>query len=101
MGQSSITIWDLTRLLPLGNAGEIVLHVATCALGILYWAFGLGGYFKGALGSPARIALVIAGALLIWPNLWISLGGLVLGGVVLVPRIAPRNGVPRSLEIDG
>jgi TRAP transporter 4TM/12TM fusion protein len=88
-------------LLLIGNAGEIVLHVATCALGIFYWAFGLEGYFKKPIGPLARIMLVIAGALLIWPSLWISLGGLVLGGVVLVPRIAPRDGVTRSLEIDG
>lgn len=88
-------------LLLIGNPGEIVLHVATCALGILYWAFGLEGFFKQALGPLARIALITAGALLIWPNLWISLGGLVLGGAVLVPRFAPRNGIPRSVEIDG
>ncbi|GMQ76347.1 MAG: TRAP transporter permease [Gammaproteobacteria bacterium] len=90
-------------LLLIGNAGTIVLSVATAVLGVFYWAFGLEGYFKGPLGFIARTALIIAGALLIWPNLWISLGGLVLGGVVVVPRIAPRNGggVPRSLEIDG
>jgi TRAP transporter 4TM/12TM fusion protein len=88
-------------LLLIGNAGSIILHVATCILGILYWAFGLEGYFKQPLGIAARAILITAGALLIWPNLWVSLGGLVMGGAVLLPRFAPRNGVPRSVEIDG
>ncbi|MFV2089465.1 MAG: TRAP transporter large permease subunit, partial [Pseudomonadales bacterium] len=90
-------------LLLIGSAGTIVLSVGTAVLGVLYWAFGLEGHFKQPLGYISRATLVIAGGLLIWPNLWVSLGGLVLGGVILVPRIAPRNGsgVPRSLEIDG
>jgi TRAP transporter 4TM/12TM fusion protein len=88
-------------LLLIGNAGEIVLHVATCALGIFYWSFGLEGYFKQPLGVLARAALVVAGALLIWPDLWVSLGGLVLGGTVLVPILAPGIRRSRKLEIDG
>ena len=86
-------------LLLLGGAGDIVLHVTTCVLGIAYWAFGLEGWFRGPLGPARRALLMAAGALLIWPDLWMSVGGLVLGGAVLVPALAaPRvaPGVVRS-----
>ncbi len=90
-------------LLLIGHPGTIVLSVGTAILGVLYWAYGLEGHFKGPIGFIGRAVLIISGGLLIWPNLWVSLGGLVMGGAVLVPRIAPRSGggVPRTVEIDG
>jgi len=88
-------------LLMIGTAGEIVLHVLTCVVGILYWAFGLEGHFHRSLGPIARTMLVVAGAMLIWPSFWISLSGLVLGGSVLAPRYVSRSAERRGFQVDG
>jgi TRAP transporter 4TM/12TM fusion protein len=88
-------------LLLLGGAGDIVVHVSTCALGIGYWAFGLEGWFRGPLGPVRRALLLAAGALLIWPDLWLSLTGLVLGGAVLVPALAAPRAAPGVVRSGG
>jgi len=88
-------------LLMIGSAGEIVLHVTTCVIGILFWAHGLEGHFHRNLGPLARVLLIAGGAMLIWPDFWISLAGLVAGGAVLVPGYAARRAERRAFEVDG
>jgi TRAP transporter 4TM/12TM fusion protein len=85
-------------LLMIGSAPDIVLHIATCAIGIVYWAFGLEGWFRGPLPALPRAALLLAGAMLIWPSVWISLAGLAIGAVILAPAAVawPRAGPARS-----
>jgi TRAP-type uncharacterized transport system fused permease subunit len=85
-------------LLMIGSAPDIVLHIATCAIGIVYWAFGLEGWFRGPLPALPRAALLLAGAMLIWPSVWISLAGLAIGAVTLAPAAVawPRAGPARS-----
>jgi TRAP transporter 4TM/12TM fusion protein len=78
-------------LLMVGNAGAIVLHVATCAIGIVFWAFGLEGWLRGPLGYVPRALLLAAGAMLIWPSLWISLAGLAIGGTLLIPALTGQR----------
>jgi TRAP transporter 4TM/12TM fusion protein len=88
-------------LLMIGTAGEIVLHVTTCVIGILYWAYGLEGHFHRDLGVFPRALLIAAGVMLIWPSFWVSLAGLVLGGAVLAPRHLARNADRRGFQVEG
>jgi TRAP-type uncharacterized transport system fused permease subunit len=88
-------------LLMIGTAGEIVLHVTTCVIGIVYWAYGLEGHFHRDLGAFPRALLIAAGVMLIWPSFWVSLAGLVLGGAVLAPRHLARNAERRGFQVEG
>ncbi len=72
-------------LLLIGTPMQIAFSIGTALLGILYWAFGLEGYFARPLGVYARVMLIIAGALLVWPELWVSIAGFAIGTSALVP----------------
>jgi len=74
-------------LLLIGGPADIVIHVVTCALGICYWAFGLEGWFRGPIPLARRAALLVAAVLLIWPVVWVSVAGLVIGAAVLAPAL--------------
>ena len=88
-------------LLMIGTPGAITLNVVTCTIGIVFWAFGLEGHFKRDLGWPARVMLLVSGAMLIWPDAWISLSGLVIGGLVLAPVYVTHRVPEHGMEIDG
>jgi TRAP transporter 4TM/12TM fusion protein len=81
-------------ILLIGNRGTTAIHIVTCVIGIAYWAFGLEGWCRRVLGPAQRSLLVAAGAMLIWPVLWVSAGGLFLGGAVLIMALYGRPGVP-------
>jgi TRAP-type uncharacterized transport system fused permease subunit len=70
-------------------------------VGIVYWSFGLEGWFRGPLGPVSRAVLLAAGAMLIWPDLWVSVVGLLLGGAVLLRGLAPGRRVALSVPADG
>lgn len=72
-------------LLMLGPWSEVIFFVATSALGIFLWALGLEGYFGGPLASPVRAGLLLAGGLLIWPDMIVSAAGMALGLISLAP----------------
>jgi TRAP transporter 4TM/12TM fusion protein len=78
-----------------GHPSEIVLHIATCVIGIAYWAWGLEGWFRGPLSLWPRALLLAGGAMLIWPSLWVSLAGLGAGGLVLMRALPGRQSAPR------
>ncbi|HSR42255.1 MAG TPA: TRAP transporter fused permease subunit, partial [Longimicrobiales bacterium] len=65
-----------TSLLMMGSPASIVLHTATCMVGIVWWASGLEGWFMGPLGRARRAVLLVSGALLIWPDARIGVAGL-------------------------
>jgi TRAP transporter 4TM/12TM fusion protein len=88
-------------LLLLGSPGEIVVHVSTCTLGIVFWAYGLEGFFYKPLTLLVRALLIGAGAMLIWPDVWISLAGLVIGSMCLAPLWVNQRGARRRFEVDG
>ncbi len=89
-------------LLLLGSWGEVVFFVGTSALGIVFWAYGLEGWLGGAIGWPARAGLLASGALLIWPDIWFSGIGLVIGLAAMAPSLMRRhNGRRRSVAING
>jgi TRAP-type uncharacterized transport system fused permease subunit len=78
-------------LLMIGSVPDILLHVLTCAIGIVYWAYGLEGWFRGRLGPAPRALLITSGAMLIWPAVWVSLAGLAIGAAVLAPALSARS----------
>lgn len=71
-------------LLLMGAWQDVLLHVGTCALGIFFWAIALEGYFRTPVPTVARGALFTAGVMLIWPDIWASLGGCVVGAATLL-----------------
>lgn len=89
-------------LLMIGEWGDIVLHTGTCTLGILFWAWGLEGYFRRPLNLATRGGLLASGAMLIWPDAWISLTGLVLGCASLAqPYLSTRIATAQRTPADG
>lgn len=72
-------------LIMIGSYSDSAIYITTSVIGIVFWAYGLEGYYTKLLSPPVRTCLILAGAMLIWPNLWSSLAGLVLGGVILAP----------------
>lgn len=95
-------VYDPDLLLLGDNTGQAVLHIASCTLGIAYWAWGLEGYFRGHLHAVQRVMLMASGAMLVWPSAWISMAGLVIGSLALVPALkafkVARN---QQTEVDG
>ena len=88
-------------LLLLGSWGEVIFFVGTSALGIVFWAYGLEGWLGGAIGWPARVALLASGALLIWPDVLMSGIGLVIGLGALSPSLMRRyNGRRGSVALN-
>jgi len=91
-------------LILVGTAGEIVLAVATAALGVILIGVGTAGYLFRPLGLGKRLLLWLAGLLLLipaWSGLWIFADALgLLLGILLVlfewnvftPRQAPVAG---------
>ena len=71
-------------LLLIGSWGHIALVIGSCTRGCWLWAVGLEGYFIKEVPMPLRAVLVVAGAMLIWPDYWISGSGLVFGGAAMV-----------------
>lgn len=71
-------------LLLMGAWQDVLLHTGTCALGIFFWAIALEGYFRTPVPTVARGALFTAGVMLIWPDIWASLGGSVVGAATLL-----------------
>ncbi|RGY98091.1 TRAP transporter fused permease subunit [Clostridium sp. AM58-1XD] len=76
-------IYD-TSLLLMGSIGAVAIAVITAFLGV--WAIGAGvaGYIRAKISLPFRILAVVAGILLVIPNLTVSILGLVLFAVVYV-----------------
>ncbi|MCP5368849.1 MAG: TRAP transporter permease [Hyphomicrobiales bacterium] len=94
--------YDPSLLLVGSNLGETVLHVGTCALGICFWAYGLEGYFRRKIYGVARVLLMVSGAMLVWPDLWVSMAGFVVGALGMIPAVQgfalKRD---RRMEVDG
>ncbi len=74
-------------LLLIGGAGDVVLHTATCVAGIICWAWGLEVWFRRELGPATRTLLLGAGVMLIWPNAWVSLAGLLCGAFAITASL--------------
>ena len=71
-------------LLLVGEWSDILLHVGSCALGIFFWAVAIEGYFRTRVPALARAGLLCSGVLLIWPQIWVSFAGAVIGGMTML-----------------
>ena len=65
-------------LLLQGPIGDIVSASGTAAVGVAALAAGLGGWLRGPVPLPGRVALTGAGLLLCYAAVWADLSGLVL-----------------------
>lgn len=86
-------------LLLIGGIGEIVQHTATAFVGAVAVAAGLRGYLLAPLSAVLRSVLVIGGCTLIYPDLLVSLTGIVLvTAVALLSWSGSRTRVASSSE---
>jgi TRAP transporter 4TM/12TM fusion protein len=67
-----------------GDAFNIVRTVGTATIGVVATAMASGGYLFGPLGRPVRVALFVAGVMLIAPNETTELLGAAVAGSILV-----------------
>lgn len=75
-------------LLLQGTWQELLLALVTVILGMIGVSSGLAGYFMGRANIVERVLLLAAGITLIYPNIWVSLVGLVvLVAVALIQRL--------------
>lgn len=65
-------------LLLKGPVFDIVINVATAFIGIYFLAMALEGFFRERLNLLKRILLGGAALLLVYPNIWLSLCGIVI-----------------------
>jgi TRAP-type uncharacterized transport system fused permease subunit len=71
------------ELLLMGQWSEIFGAAMSCALGIIAFSAGAGGYLLHPLGALGRVVLTVAGLALIAPGTVSLLSGLVLCMLVL------------------
>ena len=64
--------------------GDIVSASGTAAVGVAALAAGLGGWLRGPVPLPGRVALTGAGLLLCYAAVWADLSGLAVIAVVLI-----------------
>ena len=75
-------------LLLQGTWQELLLALVTVILGMIGVSSGLAGYFMGRANIVERVLLLAAGITLIYPNIWVSLVGVVvLVAVALIQRL--------------
>ena len=73
-----------------GPWGEVVFTVVTALVGVFLITAGIVGFLTRTLSIAARLAVALAGAMVLLPHgmfesaLWVNLAGLVLGGVIWI-----------------
>lgn len=97
----------IPSLLLRGSPHDVVLHVATAAVGVCFLSAAVMGYLAGPLGPVERLLLVAGATGLFHPSASLSAGGLVVCGAVYAFRLvqarvgfrgASREAVPRAAE---
>ena len=82
-------------LLLQGTWQELLLALVTVILGMIGVSSGLAGYFMGRANIVERVLLLAAGITLIYPNIWVSLVGVVvLVAVALIQRLRKATTTP-------
>ena len=82
-------------LLMIGSWPDVIGAFITASAGILMFAAGLHGYFITATTIWQRVALTIAGLMLIFPGLVTDLIGAGLGAIVILSQLAGRRAAAR------
>ena len=66
-------------LVLIGSPLKVILSLARAALALVFLSAGLMGYLKSVLGIASRLALVAAGIMILAPDLWMDIGGILIG----------------------
>ena len=66
-------------LILIGSPIAVIMSVARAALALVLISAGFMGYLNAVLGMPSRFALVLGGIMLLFPGLWINVGGILTG----------------------
>jgi TRAP-type uncharacterized transport system fused permease subunit len=80
-----------SSLLFQGNYWLILLNISFVACGILAWAGAMEQYYFGEISVFSRVALGISAILLIWPETWVSIVGLMIMASVTIMVIRQRT----------
>ncbi|MDQ7843810.1 MAG: TRAP transporter fused permease subunit [Armatimonadota bacterium] len=91
----------MPTLLLIGRASDMVLHIATAAVGIVFLSAGVMGFLTRRLHAVERLALIVGAALLFQPGMAPSLAGLAVCVLVLLRSAARGRGEPRPAEAGG
>lgn len=67
-----------------GSTATAIMALATGILGAIFYAAGINGYFVRKTKLIPSIILVIAGLMMIAPQIWMSAAGLVVAGTVFI-----------------
>jgi TRAP transporter 4TM/12TM fusion protein len=86
---------DGLGLLLKGSVGTIVWSSLTAALGVGALAFGAGGWLKHRASLPERVLAVVAGLLLIYPNRFSDIAGVVTLGLAVALNLRPQSATGR------
>lgn len=73
-----------TSLLLQGSLVSIVFSIVTACIGVFAVGIGVAGYLKCNMNLFWRVIIVIAGIMMVIPNIWLSLIGLVIFAVVYI-----------------
>lgn len=79
-------VYDPSLLL-IGSTGTITTAVITAIIGVISLAAGLEGWFGKPLKKWEQFIVVISGILLIYPNILVSIIGLIGVGILLIPKV--------------
>ncbi|AXK45680.1 TRAP transporter permease [Brachybacterium saurashtrense] len=74
-----------------GTIGELIPALTTVVLGMIAISAGLAGYLFGDTTRFERPALVIAGVLMVYPSIVVSVVGMVLAAAVIVVQLIRRG----------
>ena len=79
-------------LLLQGTIAELILALVTLVLGMMVISAGLAGYFFGRTSVLERILLLLGGALMVYPQIVVSVVGMGLAAAAVVMQLIARRG---------
>ncbi len=79
------------RLVLIGSPLMIVVTLARAAVSLAFLSAGFMGYFRSSLAMTGRVAVIAAGVLMLAPNVWSNLTGILLGGFIGFYANAKKN----------
>ncbi|WP_211358935.1 TRAP transporter permease [Nesterenkonia populi] len=81
-----------------GTWDETLRYVAMTIVGLVGLASGLGGYLLTRAIVIERVLLMVGGALLVYPDMFVSMVGIVAMGVAVIMQLARRRRAPAQAE---
>jgi TRAP transporter 4TM/12TM fusion protein len=85
-------------LIFIGSVSEIIIDVATAFIGVVLMAAGGDGYFIDKCKVFERLILIIAGFLLVLPNMILALVGIIAVGFIGILQFSRKRINPRLID---